>query len=468
MPEAESLASPDGQQGRSPIRRLCAAVVLLALGGCGHPVGPSPAPPTAAQGDDSRAARSDESEPGDHFGWYVCGIQDMDGDGYPDVVAGAPGRSVPHSGWVGAYSAATGEPLVEYVARGADRSLGWCAQPLGDINQDGLADFAVAVARANPRGSPEGGPVRVCSGADGALLGTIGPEFPRDGSGASMVALPVPGAAGQSTIVIGAPWAADQRGRLIAYSVPSGVELWRADATEAESRLGWSLCRVGDVNADGVADIAAGAPATQSDTGEHLVGCVVVICGRTGARLSSSRGSQPGWRFGFAVAGMCGAVGDTDAILVVGSPRPEGSAGGRVELISCRDGGVLLRVSDSRAGPSFGRAVACVAADENGKVVAIAIGEPDFASDSAALTGRVLLVSARSGAPIHEVLGEAEGERLGFSVAALGDIDGDGVSDIAAGAPGTSVGGVSGAGSVLILSGKTGRVIRRITRASPP
>ncbi len=66
--------------------------------------------------------------------------------------------------------------------------------------------------------------------------------------------------------------------------------------------------------------------------------------------------------------------------------------------------------------------------------------------------------------PNFAILGDdlytsGDAAHLGEAVAAVGDIDGDGVGDFAGGAPNHTVSGVSNAGEVAVFSGDTGQVI---------
>jgi hypothetical protein len=102
------------------------------------------------------------------FGWSIAGDLDVNGDGYPDLVVGAPNEqgSAPSTGSVRVFSGKTTSLL--YVIYGASKNagMGTSVTGMGDVNGDGYDDFAT--------GSPGDvlapywyGTVAVVSGHDG-------------------------------------------------------------------------------------------------------------------------------------------------------------------------------------------------------------------------------------------------------------------------------------------------------------
>ncbi|MEM7202878.1 MAG: integrin alpha [Planctomycetota bacterium] len=82
----------------------------------------------------------------------------------------------------------------------------------------------------------------------------------------------------------------------------------------------------------------------------------------------------------------------------------------------------------------------------------------------AALCGTVVFAAAALPLSAQQVLlevtGDAIGDQLGWSVDTVGDIDGDSHDDVIAGAPYADTAGAD-AGMVMLISGRTGAVIRR-------
>jgi hypothetical protein len=125
------------------------------------------------------------------------------------------------------------------------------------------------------------------------------------------------------------------------------------------------------------------------------------------------------------------------------------------------------------AGAFVAASQAHAAADDPGRVYSVAIGDfdgdgkPDVAvglpeMDFGTLphAGCVRIYSGATGALLRQTTGESAEERYGASIAAVGEVDGDGATDLAV----ATLGGRPP--HVDFVSGKTGRLIRRVTGAT--
>lgn len=247
-------------------------------------------------------------------------------------------------------------------------------------------------------------------------------------------------------------------------------------------QFGASLANLGDLERDGVTDLAVGAPFDDENGNDR--GAVWILFmndnGEVDMRQKIAEGldgfSGPlhdADYFGSAVAELGDLNGDGFFDVVVGAPgdddggadrgalwvlflNGDGSVSGQ-QKISDSSGGFIGGLND---GEQFGSAVANIG-DLNGDGINdLAVGTPQ-ANDGSNERGAVwILFMNRDGTvnaqqKISSTQGNFTGElrtadHFGSAVAGLGDIDGDGVRDIAVGASGDDSGG-SDRGAVWIL-----------------
>lgn len=174
----------------------------------------------------------------------------------------------------------------------------------------------------------------------------------------------------------------------------------------------------------------------------------------------SRYGSRDGHGFGACMAAIGDRDGDGHSDLLVGAPGADfaGIDRGAVFLISSRDGSVLLRVDGSQRSGGFGESVAAVG-DLDGD------GREDFAAGEylfdlpliATNAGRFAVFSSRDGSVLLEVRGTSPEELLGHSLSGGADFDGDSVPDFAV----ADLGGYSAPGAIHLYSGAT--LLRRLS-----
>src|SRR6185436_4738640 len=105
----------------------------------------------------------------DALGSAVAFVGDVDGDGRSDVLAGARQPFTGGIGYARLYSGATGAVLRQFTPVAPLRGFGTSVAAAGDINYDGVPDFAVG-APDSTTGSTASGVVHLFSGATGTVL----------------------------------------------------------------------------------------------------------------------------------------------------------------------------------------------------------------------------------------------------------------------------------------------------------
>ncbi len=218
---------------------------------------------------------------------------------------------------------------------------------------------------------------------------------------------------------------------------------------EADSQqLGATFAAAGDVNGDGITDVAIADPGYRAE-GQLASGAVFITSGADGTPLrtylpESSVGSQ---YFGTAVAAL-DANGDGVTDIAVGCPGYSGSTGygtGTVRVFSGTDGS-LLSTGYGLLGSQYGGVIAN-AGDQNGD------GCDDLyvgAAYAFSNRGAVFVQSGADGSILRTIQADITFTMFASSIATVGDIDGDGKPDLAVGAPGYRVSGAY-LGRVLLI-----------------
>jgi hypothetical protein len=145
-------------------------------------------------------------------------------------------------------------------------------------------------------------------------------------------------------------------------------------------------------------------------------------------------------------------IGDVDADGVhdvVTSAPFQNSGAGAVYVYSARSGKELWHVKGN-AGERLGIGVEA-AGDVNGD------GIPDVTASAPGIE-KAFVYSGKDGTVLLTVTGESAGENFGKQVSGTGDVDRDGYADIIVGAPAAN----ANAGAAYIFSGKTGKLLFKL------
>jgi len=324
--------------------------------------------------------RSFDGQPGDANGFAIADAGDTNHDGYHDIISGAPRQVLDAPGHAYLYSGRDGSLLHAFTGEATPDAFGSAVSSAGDVNREGRPDLLIGAP-----GHAGGGVAYVYSGrtyellyripapdpahAFGAGTGTTrdvnGDRIPDEivgGRGAGYVfsgangsllySLPPSPAARQFGTfflagvgdvnhdhvpdIYGGDYAAGDNGPLsgfaAVYSGRDGSLLHSWFGAESGAGLGPGR-GAGDVNADHRPDLAIGS--YQSDEGAPDAGKIEIYSGATGAKLRTITSTTAGENLGFDAAGvgdvnrdhrpdLLASAAEGDTVYMIAGNGPEG------------------------------------------------------------------------------------------------------------------------------------------------
>jgi len=334
----------------------------------------------------------------DFAGSSVSSAGDVNGDGYDDLMVGAPNADGPTNGRPDA-----GEAIVIFGKAGGFADLNVSTMAAAD----GFRIFGANGFSSPNRGDDAGQSVRSAGdvngdGFDDLIIGAPyadGPSNTKVSAGEAIIVFGKAGGAGGGFANIDVN-ASD--------FVTSGAG-FRIFGSEADDRASFSVSSAGDINGDGFDDLIVGAVKANGPANDRsLAGEAIIVFGKSGGftNIDVSSGtlvsSGAGFRIfgglasdqaGWSVASAGDVNGDGFDDLIVGAPGGDGAGDTRA------DAGEAIVI--------FGKASG--------------FGDIDLASPLAPGAG-------------FRVYGALAVDELGYSVSGAGDVNGDGFDDLIVGA----------------------------------
>ena len=199
----------------------------------------------------------------DRFGFSVSGAGDVNGDGFADVIVGANGddNNGTWSGSARVFSGADGSVLYTFDGGSKDEYFGWSVSGAGDVNGDGYADLIIGAPYDDNNGNSSGS-ARVFSGVDGSVLYTFDGDSATASFGFSVSGAGDVNGDGFADVIVGAVTDGNNgsaSGSARVFSGADGKALWTFYGDSSGDHFGYSVSGAGDVNGDGYADLIAGA-----------------------------------------------------------------------------------------------------------------------------------------------------------------------------------------------------------------
>ena len=405
----------------------------------------------------------------DEFGAAVAGVGDLNADGHNDVAGGARDHGCPSScrGRVAVFSGLDGDELFDVEGLTSTDRLGWSVAGAGDIDGDGIPDILagapfVGFAQFNP--GP--GAVYVLSGRGGQVLVTgTGQSFVKAAANIGLSVEPLPDMNGDGVLDFagGGRWTDNDTGEIILYSGADGTKLDQHEISGGPP----PVAALGDVDGDGDLDLALGDPGSSGLAPPD--GGVVLALGLPDLTVQMiQRGEQTSGLFGATLDVLGDADADGRPEILAGAPGPEfppGAEAGRVVLFEYAPLAepALVVTGDGMAASGFGSVVKSAGDFDNDGAPDVICGEPQD-STAGSFAGRARVVSGRDGRVLHEAFGDAPSDQLGWSVDGAGDLDRDGYADVVVGIP---LRAPPLAGAIRVYSGRTGSVLLHVDGQAP-
>ncbi len=271
----------------------------------------------------------------------------------------------------------------------------------------------------------------------------------------------------------------------IAFSKISATQGDFTGSLSFDAKFGIKADAIGDINNDGITDVAIGA----TNQGGSLRGSAFVLLLKSNGKVLTTveiPSPEPGDldSFGSAVAGLGDLDGDgvEDIAVGAGYDSEDGNQIGAIYILFLNSNGTVKatqKINNVRGnffgsvspGGNFGTGMAGLGDLDGDGVPDLAVG-----ADLDMGTGSVfiLFLNANGTVKSHTKIANAQGgfpsllnfeDYFGYGLGRIGDLDGDGITDIVVGAHRTDIGGTN-RGAIYILFLNTNGTVKNHTRIS--
>jgi hypothetical protein len=391
---------------------------------------------------------------------------DVNGDGYADIAIGAYlyDHDQTNEGVVfihhGSQNGIDPVPDVGLESDQIEAQFGWAVAAAGDVNGDGYGDVIVG-SRFYDNGQANEGAAFIFHGSENGIDPLANSQL-ESNQGEAWMGSAVASAGdvngdGYSDIVIGGyaydGGQNDEGTALVYHGMASGVgsDFTSLGINQAEALVGASVSNAGDINGDGLDDVIVGAP--YIDSGEQDEGMAIVYYGSTENGPGNSKAlqcNQAGAKFGYSVSAAGDVNGDGYDDVIVGAPSfDKGVIQGAAFIFHGGPGGInpnpAIILDNGLTGTDYGSSVSIAGDIDRNGYADVIVGAPKYSKSNPAIleAGAVYIYKGSSNGIVSAgamLTTDLPGSHLGTSVDGAGDVNGDGYSDVIAGADKSNIG----------------------------